>query len=706
VVNEKRISTYLRYLTVFLVPIISFTTLYMYNDLSVTKKTTEEYYISLLSQVQSDIDFTYSKFENVALHMSSNEEILNLLQFDNIEQTKILSTYEKNLPEHMTLLYFPKKTTSIYYKESLTPYSVFENSSAYDSALTKAGLFFTLNSVDSKKTITFNSTSIYSAATAFPVPMISSKPLGTVCFLISKSFFNTIDEKYFSSVKHNLFVLDANHSLIYTREDTGLFNPSDLSRIIKSNKIGSSVINKDKERFVIFRSVSSNEGLNYIFTIPYDEFYSQQINNYRNLMYLIILLIVFSILMAAVLTKSVYKRVSAVEKKHDKTSHELQLRNDVITQMVLMRLINGTISDNDHKTLEYNLKCANLVFAHTFFTVVVINLENLQFTLDEINNFIVAFETLCSDSKVFYCVFKNEENQFAIIINHNDKLIDRSVLLKDLYDFFRKQVTEHLTIGCGQIYDNPFSIDTSYIEALASIQEKMNRVSNNMFLFHQNAVAIENFVYPYAEQAIIEQSILNGSCEIAIQSIRSVFSKIDQIAPSFIIQKCLHFDMVNMLVKISSSLSIPINTCEISKLSFFEDFTALRVNIERIIITLSEDCKAKQKKNRESTKRAIIEFAQNHFCENELSLNQIAEEFNLSYTYISKIFKDETGYSFLTYITRLRFDYIKYQLVNSDNSIKDIIISAGYLDIANFMRKFKQNEKITLGQYRQINKKN
>jgi len=38
----------------------------------------------------------------------------------------------------------------------------------------------------------------------------------------------------------------------------------------------------------------------------------------------------------------------------------------------------------------------------------------------------------------------------------------------------------------------------------------------------------------------------------------------------------------------------------------------------------------------------------------------------------------------------------------TDKAIKDIVTGVGYIDVPNFLRKFKKAEGITLGQYRQL----
>jgi AraC-like DNA-binding protein len=44
----------------------------------------------------------------------------------------------------------------------------------------------------------------------------------------------------------------------------------------------------------------------------------------------------------------------------------------------------------------------------------------------------------------------------------------------------------------------------------------------------------------------------------------------------------------------------------------------------------------------------------------------------------------------------------KKVLINSDRPIKDIVADIGYVDVSNFVRKFKKREGITPGRYREL----
>ena len=84
----------------------------------------------------------------------------------------------------------------------------------------------------------------------------------------------------------------------------------------------------------------------------------------------------------------------------------------------------------------------------------------------------------------------------------------------------------------------------------------------------------------------------------------------------------------------------------------------------------------------------MLRYVNDHYSQQTISLDVLAGQFNLSANYVSRFFKQETGFSIGSYL-------------NTDLPIKDIVVQIGYIDVANFVRKFKAYEGVTPGQYRE-----
>ena len=162
----------------------------------------------------------------------------------------------------------------------------------------------------------------------------------------------------------------------------------------------------------------------------------------------------------------------------------------------------------------------------------------------------------------------------------------------------------------------------------------------------------------------------------------------------------MHFDLINMIIKVASLTGHPLSNIEIAQLSSWDSTDALKLQIEELLRRLAEAAKSDSDESQKSAKYALIDYVQKNFRDNGLTLEALADRFDLSYTYVSKVFREETGHNFLSYLTELRFQYVKEQLALTDKPIKEIAMDAGYYDLTNFMRKFKKTEGITPGQYR------
>ena len=93
-------------------------------------------------------------------------------------------------------------------------------------------------------------------------------------------------------------------------------------------------------------------------------------------------------------------------------------------------------------------------------------------------------------------------------------------------------------------------------------------------------------------------------------------------------------------------------------------------------------------------------YIKDHFS-SDLSLETMAKELGISPYYLSKLFKESEGVNYIDYLTGLRIDYAKEQLIHSKKSIKEICHESGYGDPNYFSRIFKKWTGITPTEYRE-----
>lgn len=94
------------------------------------------------------------------------------------------------------------------------------------------------------------------------------------------------------------------------------------------------------------------------------------------------------------------------------------------------------------------------------------------------------------------------------------------------------------------------------------------------------------------------------------------------------------------------------------------------------------------------------EYINEHFADEDISLNETAAYVNLSPSHFSSVFSKETGKSFIRYLTDLRMSKAREMLKCTDMLISDISMAVGYKDSHYFSYLFKKAHSCSPMQYR------
>lgn len=83
-----------------------------------------------------------------------------------------------------------------------------------------------------------------------------------------------------------------------------------------------------------------------------------------------------------------------------------------------------------------------------------------------------------------------------------------------------------------------------------------------------------------------------------------------------------------------------------------------------------------------------------------LTVQQVADTFQLNSSYLSRLFKKETGTSLKSYILDMKIDYSKYLLTSTTLQISEIADKAYFSDDKQFIHTFKKKTGTTPGKFR------
>ena len=97
--------------------------------------------------------------------------------------------------------------------------------------------------------------------------------------------------------------------------------------------------------------------------------------------------------------------------------------------------------------------------------------------------------------------------------------------------------------------------------------------------------------------------------------------------------------------------------------------------------------------------KLILKYVENNYMD-KITIEDIANEVNLSQSHFMKYFKNTMGSSFIDYLNEYRLTIASRLLISSESSILDIAAEVGFDNLSYFNRIFKKRFNQTPSAYR------
>lgn len=215
--------------------------------------------------------------------------------------------------------------------------------------------------------------------------------------------------------------------------------------------------------------------------------------------------------------------------------------------------------------------------------------------------------------------------------------------------------------------------------------------------------------YPYDTLSRLSSSLQSHQFEGADDCIRELFRIIDQSEsmdrqiPDFFAH-CILIDLLAVIanamehsdIRFKSYSNLYFEALYLCRsCAYGENAAAIQASIRKLTDFFKEQWDAKS-----AGSFHLKEQIEKNFTQPDFSINQLAEQFQVSIAYISYLVKKEVNQNFSEYIWGLRLDRARKLLLDTDQSIDEISVAVGYLNPSSFRRKFKQDTGMTPSQYR------
>ena len=408
----------------------------------------------------------------------------------------------------------------------------------------------------------------------------------------------------------------------------------------------------------------------------------------------------------------VTRTIRGVSDEYTNLSKRLRSKSWLIRKEYVLKLLYGRI--NGLEELDKASEYYGLKLDYPFYAVLVLLVDKYNANTREDEKDLMLFsimnvtEELAREIGYGYCVEMEEVNGVVLLLNLKEEYTREryiSELAFETKDFFMKYFNLTLTVGVGNIYNEIKLIHESYLEANRAVYYRLVRGYGNVIFYEEIKERQKTtYNYPIRQEEELAMAIKAGNFEEAERIILRICDHIKSNDMSIEAIQCICFGFINSIMKTLNDINICTSLFlkDEDSVLYSRPFDTIDNLAERIISFCRTICdyitKQKESKNFELRDR-IIEIVEQNYKDNSLSLDGIAGMLNMNPSYISRYFKDQTGYSLMQYLDMVRMNEVKKFLKNTDLPLKDIITQVGYIDKSSFYRKFKKREGLS-SQYR------
>lgn len=573
---------------------------------------------------------------------------------------------------------------------------------------------------------------------------------------------NINEDVLYQMIKHvyedgqggHTFIIDDQANIVTHDDKSQLYmNLSDapyIGRIMGQSGSGQFVMKMDGIQQSVFYTVSPNTGWRIVSVIPESQVY-QPLESTRKLMIVIavgMMIIALSVLFYVNrrtfkpldrLIGKISGSVKTAQSEHesvrkatglgyletvfdqmymDREQLEKQVRDSkpVLKWRIVMDMLSGYRAEyaSVHLQLEYTgirlfpemfVVCTAEIgrtggFSPKDETLYTYALCNVAEEMMHMENAGVAVDLGAGCAAILFSFAEGDEEQ-----NHLRAL----AVLESVLDVMERQFGLQVTIGVGRCYRDMKLIPKSYEESRQALQYKM------IFGSH-SVISVEDLIgsdnQDYYRMLKMTDRIVEALKQSEYGKLKGYVAGVFQeavgggVSPDMIRQ--LSYELIMKSMQAVASTGIDMDAAQGNMGNLHQQINRCDnwQDAERIVHTVLEQLadKVEERRSQRGSHKVIekmLAFIQHHYQDSGFSLDRLSEEFQLTPTYISKLFKEHTEKNFIDYLIEIRIHASKELLADKNRKVNDIAEGVGYTNTRSFLRTFKKYTGMTPTEYRE-----
>lgn len=400
-----------------------------------------------------------------------------------------------------------------------------------------------------------------------------------------------------------------------------------------------------------------------------------------------------------------HKQEEQADRHH--TKEQLASAKEILTQEFILQLVTGEIKETEKITrglrrLDINLDTKNLV-------VVAVEIDDYSLLADaypvnERNKLLRTFLEIARgmlneygksviaavSEGAFVILFSfGDINSGAYIHNHVTSALER--IKTGIWKYLNITASFGISNPCGHIPE----LSGFYMEAQKALKERFYEGKNR--LLRQSTAERNNqsnYTLDLQDEKNLTLLIKSFEKQAIHAYVENLFREIQNEKVDYNAVRMIAAELFNIATRIAREAGINISVLSgdipfkmLQKYDTASDIKILILNIYDRLVDLLK-ASIPQKAYSEITKKAVAYIHANY--SKSFSLNDVAEHAGVNSSYLSHIFKGETGKGFVEYINSVRIEKARTLIENGNMGLKAIVKELGFSGYNYFFKVFKE----------------
>ncbi|MBD2844396.1 AraC family transcriptional regulator [Paenibacillus sp. IB182496] len=722
--NKSRTPTFAKFLVSYMVVLLlPFLVVWFFLYAHFERVQTEQVYGSALNdlnQMKNIIESNINETYNMAARIAAEEELSPhyLQEFYHVYRSQKLLNYTTDNEFFYNVTYYVRNTDYMY--SARTTYTLpiyyqlhaYKNWSYSEFASDINELKHPVLRPSEEAVIDGRNENVVTYLV--PIPNNSASPYGTAVFTIREQSVRELFAPMVGEEGGDVVILDAGGRVVMSMADTSYVAEGVPEQLLPES--GKQLVQpwQDGDRRLIVASNHSGEtGWTFIRFVSAEQLMSpiSKLRERSTVIFVLILVLGSAIVYSMMYMN--YNPVKALKLQFQDVKGRLDKQRELNLPALQQYFARGLLKGKFDSRAMFNASAveAGMTLRSASYYVIV-----LQWDPGGVNEAFLSSDyakqwlAVLTEQEEGYYVEIFEHYKLALIVSEPAEACTRAGWeSRHLTVFNRTNV--QVAIGLGNPYRELSDIGKSYFEASTALQHRWIKGNHSVIMYREidrDQPAIT--WYPQQELELLTASIKQGSTKAILSSVEACLDNIKRNSSSLFMARSLCYEVVNTLLK--TVIAVQPNRLQSVVLPGVLSLTDLETfdKLEQTVMDISEEVCAQLSAAIEDTPsqdadkllQAIYEYIGQRYCSYDFSVQRMAEHLSLSSKYVSSYFKERSGQTVSEYVNEMRLAKAKELLRTTNKRIQDVVMAVGFSDSSSFIRKFKQEVRLTPGEYRRL----